>query len=254
MRTKIIVGLLLAVFALTPFYLGGIYLDALLCLVILLLGDELSRLVKTDNHLLISILVDAALYGLFFCSPSNIVYYLAFVATIGFIFPLVSKEFSLQDILLLIVLIFLFTMAIVGLRSMREFSLGLSLIVVIANYATDTFAYFVGVNFGKTKLIPHISPNKTVEGAIGGMIGSLLVIVIGKYFFLPNLSWVLTIILSITLPIASQIGDLAFSFIKRSYKIKDFSSLFPGHGGVIDRIDSLIFVIVYISFIMHVIS
>ena len=118
--------------------------------------------------------------------------------------------------------------------------------VLIASWGSDVFAYFVGRHFGKHKLT-KISPNKTVEGAIAGIVGAVILGII--YAVLCNTIWnsginylVIGIIMAI-LSAVGQIGDLAASSIKRYCEIKDFSELIPGHGGMLDRIDSIIFVL-----------
>lgn len=116
-------------------------------------------------------------------------------------------------------------------------------------WMTDIFAYFVGSKLGKHKLCPKISPKKSVEGAIGGVLGAvllnvLLLFVFNKFFFeaQSKLSYSAVVILSIVLSIISMFGDLAASTIKRNFGIKDFGNLLPGHGGIMDRFDSALFV------------
>lgn len=121
------------------------------------------------------------------------------------------------------------------------------LLIFISAWVCDTFAYFVGRLLGKHKLIPAISPKKTVEGAIGGILFTLIALVlywtIVKYGFkYDGLSIIHICILGVVLPIVSQIGDLIASSIKRQYDIKDYGRLFPGHGGVLDRFDSVMLV------------
>lgn len=118
-------------------------------------------------------------------------------------------------------------------------------IILIAMF-TDTFAYFSGTFFGKHKLCPAISPKKTIEGSLGGtIIATILVSIYAIYShkltFIFDNSIIYIIILTFILSIFSQIGDLAASVIKRQYKIKDYGNLFPGHGGVLDRLDSILF-------------
>lgn len=108
-------------------------------------------------------------------------------------------------------------------------------------FAGDVCAYYVGSYFGKHKLAPAISPGKTVEGAIGGLVGNLLAGAIGKYFFLPELSWSMSILFFLAVGIAGQVGDLYESELKRSSQIKDSGGILPGHGGFLDRIDALLF-------------
>lgn len=118
---------------------------------------------------------------------------------------------------------------------------------------TDMGAYLIGCAFGKKKLCPTISPNKTVGGAIGGLVcgtvmGLAFVIIVEKLLFKGSLfgytgiwNYVLIIVMTLILSVSTQIGDLLASKLKRQYGIKDYGNIFPGHGGVMDRFDSLIF-------------
>ena len=108
-------------------------------------------------------------------------------------------------------------------------------------FAGDVSAYYVGSYLGRHKLIPAISPGKTIEGAFGGLVGNLVVGSIGKFFFLPAISWGSVILFSLAVGLAGQVGDLFESEFKRSSQIKDSGSILPGHGGFLDRIDALLF-------------
>ena len=115
------------------------------------------------------------------------------------------------------------------------------LLAVFAVMATDTGAYFVGRAIGRHKLAPRISPAKTVEGALGGIAAGFAAVLLIN--LLPDLDVALwkMVLLGLALPIMSQLGDLTESAIKRALEVKDFSQLVPGHGGVLDRLDSLLF-------------
>jgi phosphatidate cytidylyltransferase len=116
----------------------------------------------------------------------------------------------------------------------------LVMFALFCTWALDTGAYFVGKFYGRKKLAPAISPNKTVEGSVAGFACSLIVgAVLGALLHIPQPHG---LILGALIGIIGQIGDLAGSAIKREVGIKDFSSLLPGHGGVLDRVDSLLFV------------
>lgn len=116
---------------------------------------------------------------------------------------------------------------------------------IIAAWGTDTFAYLIGIRFGKHKL-NKISPKKSVEGAIGGIIGAIVLVIL--YTLVMNnlykleYSYLYITIATIILSIIGQIGDFAASSIKRYVDVKDYSNLIPGHGGMLDRIDSLMFI------------
>ena len=133
--------------------------------------------------------------------------------------------------------------------------------IVLTTYMNDTFAYFVGMLFGKHHMSPRISPNKTWEGFVGGVIGGALV---GFAFLmicdvngaeaLPSMKifgtsgqWWMPLILSLTLPPVANLGDFTFSMIKRYYGFKDYSHVLGAHGGVLDRADSLLFCMIYAS-------
>ncbi|UCF90147.1 MAG: phosphatidate cytidylyltransferase [Desulfobacterales bacterium] len=108
-------------------------------------------------------------------------------------------------------------------------------------FAGDTSAYYVGSYWGRHKLAPAISPGKTVEGALGGLAANLVVGSVFKYYFLPELPWGASILLFLTAGAAGQIGDLFESELKRLSNIKDSGGVLPGHGGILDRIDALLF-------------
>ncbi len=108
-------------------------------------------------------------------------------------------------------------------------------------FAGDTSAFYVGTYWGRHKLAPAISPGKTIEGSLGGVAANLAVGAIGKALFFPALSWSLGILFFLAVGVAGQIGDLFESEMKRFAGVKDSSKILPGHGGILDRIDALLF-------------
>jgi phosphatidate cytidylyltransferase len=125
-------------------------------------------------------------------------------------------------------------------------SIWLFALILISTIFCDSFAYFGGYYFGKHKLSPHISPNKTVEGAITGFIFALIIFSGVGYYFRDalNLSGMSLFDFALTgalIGICTQYGDLCASMVKRKFGIKDFSNLLPGHGGILDRIDGMLF-------------
>lgn len=172
-------------------------------------------------------------------------------------------EMELKDLLATIFSL-IYPMALVSLAFAlsREFPCGGTFAISFAIFLpvfSDTFAYLVGSTLGKRKLCPSISPKKTVAGAIGGLLGSVLcavtffllfdlyaVIPVGYVTFSDSVAVraVVFVVLGIVGGVLAEIGDLAASRIKRTMNIKDFGNIFPGHGGVLDRLDSIMFTLV----------
>ena len=130
--------------------------------------------------------------------------------------------------------------------------------IFLGAWATDTFGYFVGKNFGKKKLAPLLSPHKTVEGSVSGIIGSIIIIALYGILlqkYLGYIAYYHYIIIGALCGIISQVGDLVASSTKRYTKIKDYGYIIPGHGGVLDRFDSVLFTapVVYFYIVFFII-
>ena len=119
------------------------------------------------------------------------------------------------------------------------------LLPMVAAFTSDAFALFAGLALGKHKLAPELSPKKTVEGAVGGLLGAIVCCLIYgavlQFGFDRVVSYPLLALYGALGSVMGQMGDLSFSYIKRQYGLKDFGNIFPGHGGVLDRFDSVIF-------------
>lgn len=128
--------------------------------------------------------------------------------------------------------------------------------VFISAWGTDIFAYLIGKNFGKHKFT-KVSPNKTIEGSIGGVVGAVIIAlgytVLCNYAFHMNFNYYIVALITVLLSLIGQIGDLSASSIKRYCGIKDYSNLIPGHGGMLDRIDSVIFILPFAYFLLMLI-
>lgn len=120
------------------------------------------------------------------------------------------------------------------------------LLPFVLSFCCDSFAYLAGRAFGRHKLAPIVSPHKTVEGAIGGLLGNvaggLIFMSIARRLDILYAPWLWTVAVSLLCGVVSQLGDLSFSLIKRQYGIKDYGRVFLAHGGVLDRFDSVLFV------------
>jgi len=127
------------------------------------------------------------------------------------------------------------------LNNVRVSSLEEFIYLIMITVFTDTFAFIGGKTLGKHKLAKTISPNKTIEGSvIGSMIGTLVPSFVYLFYVNPDINIVVLIVITLIISIFGQLGDLLFSSIKRHFKTKDFSNLIPGHGGILDRFDSIL--------------
>lgn len=148
-----------------------------------------------------------------------------------------------QQLALLLLGFFYIPLLLGHLVLLRELPFGREWIylVLVIVMASDTGAYFSGISLGRHKLYPAISPNKSVEGAVGGLLGALAGAFAARATFFPALAAGDCVLLGLGLGAMSQLGDLFESMLKRACGVKDSGALFPGHGGILDRLDSLLF-------------
>jgi len=130
-------------------------------------------------------------------------------------------------------------------------ALGLAwlLLVLVTTWMSDVFAYLVGRTWGNRKLIPHISPGKTLEGALAGLIGGMAIGTVAAYLFGVPVPLYVAPFIGLIVAFAAMVGDLSESLIKRNIDIKDMGALIPGHGGLMDRIDALLFTVPLVFYI-----
>lgn len=158
---------------------------------------------------------------------------------------------SIQKInaVLSVIIAFIITFFFKSMSDIRAMENGVCLLIlaVLVGYATDISAFFVGRRLGKHKLAPVISPNKTIEGAVGGTLIAAIILVIVSAILdwqgIVSISYGRLLIYLVSASLVGQFGDLAMSSIKRITGIKDYGNLMPGHGGVLDRFDSLLFIL-----------
>lgn len=259
MKQRTLTGILLALAALILLWIGGVVLSAAASLMICVgiyeefhaLGLAGHRPVAWPTWLGIALLIPAV-RGVSVRAgvPLMIIVCLLTLGCVIF-----RKEPKLEDAAMSLLPLFtvllpgLCVIAIINVEP-RALQLTLLALIIAVPCVGDIFAMQVGVRVGGAKLCPPVSPNKTVSGAIGGLIGSLLAaILVGVFAVLlcsaanqPLLPpWWAYPLLGLTGGVVGQLGDLTFSLIKRYSGIKDYSQLFPGHGGMLDRLDSILF-------------
>lgn len=209
---------------------------------------------KPFNLIAYSLVFILLFYNLRLVSIRFVISMSIFLFLISMIISLFT-EHSILDLaitILGIVYIILPFQLIVLIHEFNQFNPNLTFLIFIIAFCSDSFAYICGKMFGKHKLIPRISPNKTIEGSLGAILCTLVIILI--YCFVFDLNFISFSILSILGSILAQLGDLFASSIKRYNGIKDFSNLIIGHGGVLDRFDSILlltpFIYIYSIFLL----
>ena len=167
---------------------------------------------------------------------------------------IVRKEFTVNDAGYYLLTIFYVGSTFHSMLFIRFLGLSLFLFMVLVVAITDSGAYFIGRKFGKRKLAPRISPNKTLEGSVGGTISGVIVGVIFGVVTGLSTNVMTLLLMSLVVAIVAQFGDLVASSMKREYGIKDFGKLFPGHGGVLDRLDSHLYASLALYILINVLN
>lgn len=254
MKERTLTALGLIAIALLAMSFGNQGLLVLVFALILIAGYEIYDIRKNQYRpwmlavivlaILVGGLIDSSLFMVFL----GIFVFVLFTISVSF------EWFDFNEVSYSFIMVAMLVFALQSLKITLSFSMLLFLYVLIANFATDTFAYFGGYFFGKHKLNKRISPKKTIEGSVIGYVMSAILSLLFAYFALGSLElpFLVYIVASLSIPFVSQVGDLAFSLIKRHFDIKDFGKIFPGHGGVLDRIDSVIFSLMCFNVILLV--
>jgi phosphatidate cytidylyltransferase len=260
MKTRLVTGIFLALILVPAFYLGGSFLNIVLMLMSMGATYELLNMFKKQHEVTnvvmgVFMMLSVVLYHVirsYYDNPVTFDLEWVFMTVVLIVFMasfllVLLPKFSVDNfgqILVAVLYPALGFGAIYGIRSDSVINIGFLFMITIF---TDIFAYIVGVRIGKHKLAVHISPKKSIEGSIGGTISAVILTMIYIYVLKVNsigdieLTFVVSIALIILISVMGQIGDLVASKMKRSYGIKDFSNIFPGHGGVLDRFDSVLF-------------
>lgn len=253
MKTRIIVGILLVLLLIAVLAFGGFLFLTILSLFSIAAVYEMGLTFRKKgyNPIMMPAYIFAVSFSFvydYFGLLSMIIFYMATVMA-TMIISLFTKKHSTNDIIPSLFImnyptLFLMCMMLVYSSFARPIALVAAGIAYAAPECSDTFAYFGGTFLGKHKLCPTISPKKTVEGAIFALIGGVgfgVAMVYLQRLWGADVSPVVLISLGLGCGVLAQFGDLFASTLKRWAGVKDFSSIFPGHGGIIDRIDSILF-------------
>lgn len=262
-KTRLISGIVLVIVAFITIYSGGPLLWITLCGISLIGLNELYKVIKIDKTLPGGIGYLATLvYYLFLLggvSVDPMLFVIAVLVAFMFVYVFAFPKYVFEQISGGFFGVFYVSvmLSFIYLTRMRTDGLVLVPLVFLCSWGCDTCAYCVGVLFGKHKMAPKLSPKKSVEGGIGGLIGAAL---LGALYALavnhwggmsvPPLEYALICLIG---GMISMVGDLAASAIKRNHEIKDYGTLIPGHGGILDRFDSVIFtapVIYYLAVLL----
>lgn len=241
MKERIISGAIALIILLTVVLLGGVFVDAAILILSLIGIYEMRNALRN-----IDIEINVWLCGLFSISTFIIAMtqsyslryeILSIFVVLNALLFVFKQNYKMHDMLASIFVMYYVVFFMYHIAFMKG-TLFVWFIFITA-WASDTAAYFTGRFFGKHKLCPNLSPKKTIEGSIGGILGSVIAcLAFSVVFNITDLKFILTV--AIFGSIFGQIGDLVASKIKRTTQIKDYGKIMPGHGGVVDRFDSIL--------------
>ena len=251
-KTRLISGIILVILAIGTLYLGGPVTCAVTLLISLIGVFELMRVYKIEKKLpaIVAYLGTVGYYALVyfekgeFIIPAFIGYLLVLLAVYVITYP----TFKDHEIMAAFTAFFYVSVMLSYVYLLREVKHGgyMVILIFVCSWGNDTLAYCTGVLIGKHKMSPKLSPKKSVEGLIGGILGAGILgaifgIIYSNYVKETTNAWLIFGIIGAGGAIPAVIGDLAASAIKRNNDIKDYGKLIPGHGGILDRFDSMIF-------------
>lgn len=262
MKTRVLSAIVALLIVIPILLLGGVVFKIAVAILGAIGFYELMKLKDKDKKMpmLIKIIGMISFLAIVLCNvkvTSNFMVDYRIVSLILFLnlLPLLlyhnNKKYNIEEALFIIGSIFFLGVSFNLLISIRIFDLDYLIFLLLITIFTDTFGLICGKLIGKNKMIPSVSPKKTWEGFLGG---TVIGVFISTIFYISAFNYtgsIFILILIVTfLSVIGQMGDLVFSSIKRHFKTKDYGNIMPGHGGVLDRLDSILFVLLAFSFIM----
>jgi len=262
MKTRIISAIIMCLIAVPVLIIGGLPFKIFAMALAIMSMYEMMHIRKKKKEIPLGIrILSYILIGTFVYLGTNVyssnfemLYKVITVIFLIYFIPVVfindTEKYNITDALYILGTTIFLAIAYNSCVLISNTNISYLLYLLILTIATDTFAYFTGYFIGEYKLCEKISPKKTWEGAIGGsLIATAIATVFYIYIINPDANIILIAGITLLLSVLGQIGDLFFSSIKRHFGVKDFSNLIPGHGGILDRFDSIIFVVLtYILF------
>ena len=254
MITRIITAVIGGAVFLGLMIMGGVFFQILTALLVIIAMSELFKMHKlqilsfegilaTLAALFLTLPIGKAFFGMQADGGILLFMFCLFTMLVAMVFS--KGTYTFEDVGFPFLSAFYVGMGFQSLLLARNSGIAVVFLALFIVWATDIGAYFVGKTVGRRKLLPDVSPNKTVEGSLGGIVSAVIVALVMYFLYtkeLPQIGYAKLIIFTIIFSIVGQIGDLVESSIKRHYGVKDSGKLLPGHGGVLDRFDNLIFV------------
>lgn len=266
MKARVITAIIALPFALLPIWVGGGWLYILLMIASAIGFFEFNRAfdIKEKSLWFFQLLGTGALFMTHALNEPQYVMAGGLVLLImGFVLYIIRYPKIRIEAIMLSVFAFVYIGVtlyhVLLIRGMETIGFHMIWLVLLISFGSDTFAYLVGSAMGKHKLAPLLSPNKSIEGAVGGLLGSValtviyIILVNGAIAQFTDMQIVGFAIMGLIGSIVSQLGDLSASAIKRARGIKDFGKLLPGHGGILDRVDSILFVTPFVYYVTLII-
>lgn len=266
MKTRVISAIVVLAIMMPIFYYGGLLFNLTIYLLSVLglkefldamgKNKEVPIFVKGISYILLTLIVLTGFNGNTDVTNINIDFRIISAIFLAFSIPTIlyynNNKYNIADAFYLIGGVFFISLSFLLIMLVRNYSLAIIVYLFLITTITDTFALVTGKLLGKHKLT-KISPNKTWEGFVGGALYGTFV---ASAFYItvinPSVSIFLIVSVTLLLSVLGQLGDLFFSAIKRHYEIKDFSNIMPGHGGILDRLDSIIFVLLGFMFFITI--
>lgn len=252
MKKRVISAVVALAIIIPLIVLGGIYfkigmtvLSIMSMYEILKLKKELPIFIKVISYVLI-------IHSVIFSEVSLLPIILIIMSILLIFFD--KSKYNVNDFTFVTAFLVLLSTVFTYFIYIRNEDVNILIYLLLITILTDTFALFGGKLFGKHKLIERVSPKKTIEGSvIGSFFGTIIPSVYYIYMVDPSANFFIVILMTVVLSIIGQLGDLVFSSIKRYFNIKDFSNIMPGHGGILDRIDSITMVVLAYQIIINII-